>query len=72
MNNLDEKDNGCCQEETCHGVESCDCQGICTCEPEDIDFDDAQDDCDACCCGDDDDDDDDECDDDDMDCENQN
>ena len=65
---IDEKDEVCCKQEDCTGVESCDCQGICTCEPEVIDFDTAQDDCDACCCEDDDDDDDD-CDEFDGDCE---
>lgn len=55
MSNLDEKDKLPCPDDGCNGIESCDCQGICTCEPEDIDFDEALDDCDDCCCGDDDD-----------------
>lgn len=65
MNNVDEKNIPCCKEDGCENVESCDCQGICTCEPEIIDFEGEKDDCDECCCGDDDcdDDDDDDCDD---------
>ncbi len=58
MNKIDEKDKVCCKEAECEGVESCDCQGLCSCEPE-IEFEEEGDDCDACCCGDDDDDDDD-------------
>lgn len=65
MNNIDEKDKVCCQEQDCNGIESCDCQGICVCTPEDIDFEQAQDDCDSCCCSEDCDDDDD-CDEDDC------
>ena len=67
MSKIDEKDTACCKEDTCTGVESCDCQGICTCEPE-IDFEEVEGDCDDCCCGDDDDDDDD-CDEDDLECD---
>lgn len=59
----DEKDKLNCPDEDCDGIESCDCQGICTCESE-IDFDDIPDDCDACCC-----DEDDDCDEDDEDCD---
>ncbi len=66
MNNVDEKDQTCCTEESCNGVESCDCQGICTCNFDEIKFEDLADDCDDCCCGDDNNDDDD-CDTEDMD-----
>lgn len=63
MKKIDEKDEVCCQDQACGGVESCDCQGICTCLV-DINFDESSDDCDNCCCGDDEDEDDDEEDDD--------
>ena len=73
MNNQEDKKDLCCQEQDCVGMESCDCQGVCVCQPLDIDFDEIESDCDDCCCGDDsddddDDDDDDECDDDDLEC----
>ncbi len=49
MNQLDEKEMTCCQAE-CEGIESCDCQGFCTCMPlEDIDDIDEEGDCSACC-----------------------
>lgn len=68
MNNLEDKKDLCCQEQDCDGIESCDCQGICTCAPVEIDFELEEDDCDNCCCGDDDDEDD-ECDEDDLGCD---
>ena len=70
MNNLEDKKDVCCQEQDCVGIESCDCQGICVCQPLDIDFEEIASDCDDCCCGDDDDDDDEEaCDEDDQECD---
>lgn len=55
MNNIDEKNDMCCQEDGYCGVESCDCQGICTCEAAII-YEQSPDDCDNCCCTDEDDD----------------
>ncbi|MBP6869451.1 hypothetical protein KBC04_00995 [Candidatus Babeliales bacterium] len=54
-----EKEELDCKDGDCPEVESCDCQGICTCEPG-IDFEEEEDDCDNCCCGEDDEDEDDE------------
>lgn len=59
--NNKEKDELECQDGLCDGLELCDCDGICICEP-DFDLDDVQDDCDDCCCQDDDEDCDDDCD----------
>lgn len=67
MNNMDEKDLQTCQDQACEGIESCDCQGICTCGQE-INFEEESDDCDDCCCDGDDDDEEEDCDDEDMDC----
>ena len=38
----------CCNEESCGQFESCDCQGICTCD--DFMYEDEESDCDDCCC----------------------
>lgn len=55
MNNLhDEKDLLNCNDGDCLDVESCDCQGVCICEPG-LEIDEEDEDCDNCCCDEDDD-----------------
>jgi len=34
MNQDNEKEDFCCKDEPCSTVESCDCQGVCTCQKE--------------------------------------
>lgn len=44
----DEKDESMCSKGSCSCIESCDCQGICVCEPEE-DLIAKQGDCNGCC-----------------------
>lgn len=53
MNNIDKKDAAPYADEESSCVESCDCQGICTCEEPGIVFDDEQGGCSDCSCDDD-------------------